>query len=542
MESPYSFKAVIFDLDGVITKTALVHAAAWKETFDAYLRLREKRDGEAFVEFTHHDYLQFVDGKPRYNGVRSFLKSRGIAIPMGEPTDPPDKETCSGLGNKKNEVFRKVLQEKGVELYPTTVDLVKKLRERNIRVGVASSSKNCQMILQRAGVEDLFETRIDGVVSVEMGLKGKPEGDIFVVAARNLDALPFKSVVVEDAKSGVQAGRNGAFGLVLGVAREKNAAKLMRNGADMVVRDLADISIDDIETWFQKKPKPLFEVWQAHENDAPPPKRRRRKKNEPIMISPKQFSSPQAALMPQDKRPVFFINYDGTLTTIKEHRDQAVISDETRQALYALSRKHTVAILSARQREDIERLIGIEDLFYIGSWGFDIAAPGFCMVHPKAKRISPLIEQLCESLGRTIGTIPGVSIESKKYNIGIHYRLAPADAVPGIKDELEKIVENHADLRLAPSGKKAFELLPNVGWGKGSAICWIMKTIKCAWSKASVVYIGDDITDEFAFRTIRTRGIGIVVDEEIKPSAAHFRLSHPDDVLKLLQMIVERTA
>lgn len=251
--SKLSFTAVIFDLDGVITQTALVHSRAWKEMFDEYLRFREKQYGEPFREFTHdRDYLPYVDGKPRYEGVQSFLKARGIDIPRGDPQDPPDEETVCGLGNRKNQKFNEVLERDGVAVYKSTVSLVKQLKDEGIRVGVASSSKNCKTILETAGIEDLFEVRIDGVSSVELNLKGKPEPDIFTTACDYLGAAYDRSVVVEDAVAGVQAGANGNFGLVVGVARENNERELKLNGADIVVRDLEEIGIEKIEEWFRK--------------------------------------------------------------------------------------------------------------------------------------------------------------------------------------------------------------------------------------------------------------------------------------------------
>ncbi len=247
-------KAVIFDLDGVITKTALVHAAAWKAMFDEYLHVREEKDGELFKEFTHeNDYLPYVDGKPRYKGVQSFLESRGINIPFGDPSDSHDAETCCGLGNKKNVKFVETLDREGTEVYQPAIDLIKNLLANGVKVGVASSSKNCQLILQKVGVEDLFETRVDGVVSAELGLKGKPEGDIFVTAAKNLGSSVQESVVVEDAVSGVQAGKNGGFALVLGVARENNEKELEANGADIVVNSFENITKETLEEWIEKK-------------------------------------------------------------------------------------------------------------------------------------------------------------------------------------------------------------------------------------------------------------------------------------------------
>jgi len=247
------FDAVIFDLDGVITRTALVHAAAWKKMFDDYLKSREERFAEPFREFTHAgDYLPYVDGKPRYKGVASFLESRGIEIPEGAPEDDPAEETICGLGNRKNMMFNQVLEESGVEVYETSVSLIRALKAAGVRIGVASSSMNCRPVLEKAGLEYLFETRVDGVVSAEIGLKGKPEPDIFTTACDRLGVEYHRSVVVEDAVSGVQAGKKGNFGLVLGVAREDNIRELLVGGGDIVVEDLGEISLEEINNWFEK--------------------------------------------------------------------------------------------------------------------------------------------------------------------------------------------------------------------------------------------------------------------------------------------------
>ncbi|MFX1255233.1 MAG: HAD-IA family hydrolase [Promethearchaeota archaeon] len=249
--SKFSFDAIIFDLDGVVTQTASVHGKAWKKTFDDYLKQREERYGEAFKEFTHtNDYLPFIDGKPRYKGVESFLKSRGITLPYGTPTDSPETETICGLGNKKNLLFNEIVALDGVDVYNTTVNLIKELKKNEIKIGIASSSKNCKSILEAAGLLDLFETRIDGVISSELGLKGKPEPDIFTTACDNLGVSYDRAIIVEDAVSGVQAGVNGNFGLILGVARENNEQELKCNGADIVVTDLGELTIDSLEKWF----------------------------------------------------------------------------------------------------------------------------------------------------------------------------------------------------------------------------------------------------------------------------------------------------
>ncbi|PLX10309.1 MAG: beta-phosphoglucomutase [Marinilabiliales bacterium] len=243
--------AIIFDLDGVITKTADVHSRAWKKMFDEFLEARAEKSKSDFIEFTSKDYLDYVDGKPRYEGVKSFLKSRGIEMEFGSPDDSPELMTVCGLGNRKNKAFNEVLKIEGVSVYPSTVELMERLHKEGIRLGVASSSKNCEAVLKAANLTHLVETRVDGVVSAEMGLNGKPAPDIFTTAAKNLNADISRSVVVEDASSGVAAGKNGNFGLVLGLARENNETALYVNGADVVVNDIEEYNFEAIENWFE---------------------------------------------------------------------------------------------------------------------------------------------------------------------------------------------------------------------------------------------------------------------------------------------------
>ncbi len=527
--SKYSFDSVIFDLDGVITQTARFHAGAWKATFDEYMRMREKRDKEPFREFTHDgDYLPYVDGKPRYKGVKSFLESRGINIPFGDPSDPPDKETACGLGNRKNAMFNEVLRKEGADVYSSSIELIKVLRESGIRVGLASSSKNCKTILESAGIEELFETRVDGVVSVEMGLKGKPEGDIFVTAAHNIGTIPPNSVVVEDATSGVQAGRNGGFGLVLGVARKNNETELLENGADIVVTDLADIDIEQIEEWFHKKPKDLFKSWDKVEQLLPGKGK--------VIINPCYNRSAGSALFSR-KKLLFFLDYDGTLTPIVERPELAVMSTEMRDVVKELSEKHIVAIVSGRMREDVQKLVAIDGLLYAGSHGFDIMGSGLSLVEPRVREIIPVVSEVIEYLKKEIGNISGALIEEKKFSVAVHYRLVDQEYIPEIKNVVNDIIKKHNKLRLM-SGKKVFEILPNIDWDKGKAIRWIMDALKISWSEASVIYIGDDVTDEDAFRALRTRGTAILVADKAKESTADFQLSSPDEVKKLFEKVI----
>ncbi len=246
-------EGAIFDLDGVITGTAKTHFTAWKETFEDFLANRLDPGDEASRPFTYDgDYVPYVDGKPRYDGVRSFLESRGISLPEGSDDDGPEAETVRGVGNAKNLAFRRIVERDGVEIYDSTVKLVEELRDRGVQVGVASSSKNARFILETTGLLDLFGTVVDGVTSVELGLKGKPAPDIFLTAAERLSVHPERSLMVEDAFSGVEAGVNGNFALVIGVARGSSHEGLKERGAHVVVSDLADYSIIEIESYFRK--------------------------------------------------------------------------------------------------------------------------------------------------------------------------------------------------------------------------------------------------------------------------------------------------
>jgi alpha,alpha-trehalase len=233
------FDAVLFDLDGVITATASVHAAAWKQMFDEFLSAHAESTGIPFQPFDiEDDYKPYVDGRPRYDGVATFLKSRGIDLPRGDPSDDPDKLTVCGLGNRKNTLIQEVLASDGVEVFEGSVRLVHWLHEQDIRQAIVSSSKNAGPVLEAAGLSDLFEVRVDGIVAVREKLPGKPRPDTFLAAARQLGVEPLRAVVVEDALAGVQAGVNGSFGLVIGVDREGEPEALREAGADIVVDDL----------------------------------------------------------------------------------------------------------------------------------------------------------------------------------------------------------------------------------------------------------------------------------------------------------------
>jgi beta-phosphoglucomutase family hydrolase len=239
---PNAIRACLFDLDGVLTQTAKIHAAAWKEMFDAFLRERAAQTGESFEPFDPvADYDEYVDGKPRYDGVRSFLAARGIALPEGTPDDPPDAATVHGLGNRKNELVLAMIERQGVEVYEGSVRYVRAVRDAGLGRAVVTSSANADEVLAAAGIDDLFDVRIDGVVAAREHLEGKPAPDTFLAAARALEVAPDRAAVFEDALAGVAAGRAGRFGLVVGVDRVGQADELREHGADVVVGDLSEL-------------------------------------------------------------------------------------------------------------------------------------------------------------------------------------------------------------------------------------------------------------------------------------------------------------
>ena len=236
------YDAILFDLDGVITNTASLHAACWKQMFDEYLARRATQRGEPFRPFDiATDYRLYVDGKPRFDGVRDFLKSRDIHIPEGTPDDSAQSETVGGLGNRKNDLINDIVEHRGVKAYEGSVNFIRQLHDQGYKIAVVSSSQNCATVLHAAELDHFFNVQVDGNMIEEQHLAGKPSPDTFLIGAQLLGVKPGRAVVVEDAISGVEAGSNGHFALVIGVARKGNAEELLRHGADMVVNDLAEL-------------------------------------------------------------------------------------------------------------------------------------------------------------------------------------------------------------------------------------------------------------------------------------------------------------
>ena len=510
------FDAVLFDLDGVVTKTAKVHAASWKRLFDEYLK-RRAEDGAWEPFDTGPDYNDYVDGKPRYDGVRSFLESRGIDLPYGQPDDSPNIETICGLGNRKNQLFNEHLKTHGVEAYESAVQFLHLLRENGFQTVVVSSSKNCRAVLQATGIEDLFDTRVDGVVSAQLGLTGKPEPDIFLEAARRLGTPPERTIVLEDAISGVQAGRKGKFGCVVGVDRIGHAEALKENGADVVVRCLSELTVEG-----------QTPVWQRNIGDLP------------------------SALASMDEvrgrfraRHLFVaLDYDGTLTPIVERPELAILADEMRSAVAALANECTVAVISGRNLNDVKKLVAIDSLFYAGSHGFDITGPaGRRISFEQGAEFLPVLDRAEKSLQPLLKDIPGAQIERKKFSIAVHFRRVGKEWEQEVEAAVDQVLADHGELRKT-TGKKIFELQPGIDWHKGKALCWLMVALDLDRPDVLPFYIGDDVTDEDAFKVLQAGGIGVVVkDDESgeipRRSTARYALDDCRQVRKFLETLTE---
>jgi beta-phosphoglucomutase family hydrolase len=410
------FAAIIFDLDGVITDTASVHAAAWKRMFDDFLSRYAARQGVPFQPFgTETDYRLYVDGKPRLDGLRSFLGSRGIALPEGRLEDPPGEETIHGLGKRKNEDFLKQIRERGVEVYGSTGDLIHSIKKHGLKAAVISASKSCATILDSVNLSDLFDVRVDGVDVEILGIPGKPAPDIFFKAARQLKVQPKRVMVVEDAISGVQAGRAGKFGLVVGIARTGEREPLLANGAHVVVSDLSEICIAGDPENAQPLPSALdgFEALFR-----------------------------QAA----GKRIVVFLDYDGTLTPIVETPDRAVMHEEMREAVTELSRHCPVGIISGRDLEDVRDKVRIDSIVYAGSHGFDITGPrGLQVENTIGEKFLPVLDRAEKELSRELGSIHGLLVERKKFAIAVHYRLVDLWRVEGVEKVVDEVAAGHPE-------------------------------------------------------------------------------------------------
>ncbi len=422
--------AAILDVDGVLTRTAAQHERAWKEMFDAELARR----GDT-RPFTHEEYLLHVDGRPRLDGARALFEARGISLSADELAD---------VGHRKNELYQRLVDREGVEVFPDAVQTVREWRRRGLGIAFVSASRNARRILEAAGLLELADVCIDGEAAAVEGLHGKL--DLFRAAARRLDAEPARALVVEDAVAGVEAASEGGFGMVVGLARTGEAEVLARHGATHVVPRL-DLLVDVVDA----DTRPGMDL---------PPALREGASGEPALAE---------RLIPWlgTFAPVVFLDFDGTLAPIVDHPDVAAIPEPTREAVRALASRCTVIVVSGRDRDDVRRRVGLDGLWYVGSHGFDVAGPD-----------------------------------------GREWALPAA----------------------------AIELRPDLAWDKGRAVAHVLALLP---GGGAPLYVGDDRTDEDAFRAVRAEpgGVGVRVGTARRPTLASLRLRDPDEVTRFLRVL-----
>ena len=500
--------AFLFDLDGVVTQTARIHASAWKKAFDEYLRERMAHRGGDFHPFDlEKDYKTYVDGKPRFNGVASFLQSRDIWLPHGSETDPPDKETICGLGNRKNRFYLHLLRERGVDVYSSSVSFIRQLRSTGRKVAVVTASRNCDAVLEAGGIADLFDARVDGIVAREWLLDGKPAPDTYLEAAHRLGVSPARACVIEDALAGVEAGKAGNFALVIGVARDGDASMLRQCGADIVVSDLSELDAA---------------VGPAKTSEAAP-------------LALDHLREIEARL--RHRRVVVFLDYDGTLTPIVDRPEDAVMSEKMRTAVRDLSGVCPVVIISGRALMDIQNMVALDEVMYAGSHGFDIAArDGSRTAHHEGGAYVPALAAAAQDLRDRLSSIGGVLVENKTYTVAVHYRLVDATDIPTVEGVVDDVLEAQKSLRKAV-GKKVFELRPNIDWDKGKAVLWLLHALELDGPEVVPVYLGDDVTDQDAFEALGNRGLCVLVAEDALTTSADFRLANPEEVRFFLRQL-----
>jgi len=516
--------AVIFDLDGVITDTRRAHEAAWKRLFDEYLEEVETGHQSDCASFSHADYSEYLDGKPRYDGVRDFLASRHIQLPWGDPADSPERQTVCGLGNRKNRYFNEWLESNSVDTFPDALNLLQRLNRIGCRTAVISASRNCEAVLANAGISDLFAVKVDGVDMARLGLPGKPDPAIFLQASERLGIRPERAVVIEDAIAGVQAAARGGFALAVGINREQSAhgEALRKGGANVVTDTLSGLLQERNQDMSSVPLREIPLVWQFRD-----------KLQERL----------------RGKHIALFLDYDGTLTPIVEDYRKAELSGEVRSLIGELARSCTVAVISGRDLENVRELVGLEQVFYAGSHGFDIAGPkGWHEEIQQGKDFLPDLDSAETDLAEQLKAVEGAAVERKKFSIAVHYRQVADADVPTVEQIVDSVLYRHPRLRKS-AGKKVFDVKPRANWNKGQALLWLLDRYDIEVTDVLPIYIGDDTTDEDAFRVLRQResdggdGIGLVVrDGDGRSSLAHYALEDTDDVAHFLQWLVTTTA
>lgn len=498
-DTPY--EAVIADMDSVLTRMNSLHERAWQDSLNSFLQERSDAHAEPYLEMSHSDYRTYLDGKLRYKGAADFLASRHIELPPGASDDPPSAETICGIGNRKEQALIKLMEREGVAVFEDALASLRRWRRGGLKLAAISASCNCRNMLRLIELENHLDVIVDGELAQELKLDSK--AGLMTEAARQLEVKPERTVVLEDSALGIRAGAESGFGLVVGVNRNHHAAELENAGADAVVRSLSTLR-------FPRRLPSALDKLEA--------------------ITASRQASPLA----------IFLDFDGTLTPIVDVPARVGFSEAMRATIQSLAGQGTVAVISGRDRQDLEEKVGIEGILYAGSHGLDIAGPGYQKTLPEAEAAIPDVDRAETRLREALESISGVIIERKRFSVAVHYRKVRSDVgVQQVKRVIDAVLW---DTKLRKrQGKQVLELEPAVEWDKGDAVEWLMDTTEIDPQRVLVIYVGDDETDEDVFAALAGKGLGVRVGEEVSNSLADYRLAEPEEVQVFLQRLKERS-
>ncbi|WP_326545360.1 trehalose-phosphatase [Mycolicibacterium sp. ND9-15] len=507
---PRYHDAVIFDLDGVVTDTAAIDKAAWKAMFDDFLTRRPAGDAVEHLEFTDADYRDFAEGKPQLDGIAALLKSRGISLPLGTESDDGAATVC-GLRNRLHNLVIEMTAHQ-VPIFVSTVGLVRQLRAADIATGVFSSARNCKEVLRSAGLSDLFTACVDEGLASEAPFGGHQHAAVLPEVARQLGVPPARCVVVDDDAAGVAAGRDGGFVLVIGVDRNGDGAALLQCGADVVVRDLVEVTVRG----GYHRLSATADALQSYSQIAP---------------------------LADMRQPAVLLDFDGTISEIVNDPDAAKLVPEAGEVLKSLAALCPVAVISGRSLEDIRSRVGVPGIWYAGSHGFEMVDPdGSLHRNDAGAQAIHTLDEATEELRNRLAGVDGLVVENKRFSVAVHYRNVAPELVDGVVAAVRTAGQRHK-LRVS-GGRKVIELRPDVDWDTGKTLEWILDQID-GTRPLLPIYIGDDLTDEDAFDAVRHKGIGVAVrnaESGDRPSAARFALENPNVVCRFLDRLTDQLA
>lgn len=481
---PDRCRAVLFDLDGVLTDTTTVHSAAWKHLFDDYFASRTPAPGEDLRPFSEIDYARHIDGKPRIDGVADFLRSRHIELPLGSPDDDVDQDTMSNLSRREDRYFADILAARDAEPLAGAFELIKTLRQSGVRTAAVSASRDSAAVLEHAGLSELFDACVDGMLVDELGLAGKPDPAMFLEAVRLLGAAPADSAVIGAGRRGMESARQGGFSRIIGVDRANDPDRLLLAGADSVVASLSEVTA------------------------VPRPSGGEQQRLSAVPAAGTRWHEITERLTD----PAVLLDFDGTLAPIHDDPAAVWLSGNTQRLLRQLAEVLPVAVVSGRDLRDLRRRVGVDDLWYVGSHGFELSGPGGEPVtHAAGNAALPELDEAESTLPIELAGFRGAVTDRKPFGLAVHYRNVASDEVGQVLSTVREVAARMPGLKVT-HGRLVTELLPDLDWNKGRAVGWLLNLMREAGGIDHVpVYAGDDFTDEDALRVVYEHGVGIVV-------------------------------